>query len=186
MIPPAREIASSLRAAWRLLFLDAGAMAGFNLSMAGFWRSFFAAVFGIPYYVLILWQPHAAGEVGMGAAIAAYAISWVLFPLVAAVLAHILRIGRNYDPYIIAFNWAGALVPQPLLLLALLYQGGVIDENAYSMVSLGLFLAYLWYGWAVTRIALGVGVFTACGFVILANLLDILVRVLLLLPGEAA
>lgn len=186
MIPPLQEIASSLRAAWRLLFLDAQAMAGFNLTMAGFWRSFFAAAFGLPYYVLVLWDSYAAGEIGLPAAILAYVLSWIIFPVIAALLAHILQLGRNYIGYIIAFNWAGALVPQPLLLLALLNKAGIVDENAYSMITLGLFVAFLWYGWAVTRIGLGASVLTACGFVILSNLIDMLIRVLLLYPQGGA
>lgn len=186
MIPPAREIASSLRAAWRLLFLDAEAMAGFNLSLAGFWRSFFAAVFGLPYYVLVLWEPHARGDIALVGAVAAYVSSWILFPVVVALLARILQLGPNYIPYIIAFNWAGALVPQPLLLLWLLHRAGAMDENAYGTVSLILFVVFLWYGWAVARIGLGAGVLTACGFVILSNLLDMLIRILLLDPQAGA
>ena len=186
MIPPAREIASSLRAAWRLLFLDAGAMAGFNLSLAGFWRSFFAAVLALPYYVVMLWQPHAEGLIGLDAAVAAYLLGWLLFPLVAAVLSHILRLGSNYFAYIIAFNWAGALVLQPFLLLALLHQGGVIDEGIYNTMSMVLFFVTLWYGWAIARIGLGAGIVTACGFVILSTLLEVLVNALLLMPGQAS
>lgn len=184
MIPPLLEVASSLRAAARLFVLDRDAMAGFNLTIEGFWRSFFAAAFGLPYYAVVLWGPYRDGEVGLLAATAAYVLSWVLFPALAAVLARLLNLGRNYIGYIVAFNWAGALMPQPLLLLALAYRAGLIDEQAYSLVSLGLFAAFLWYGWAVTRIGLGAGIVTACGFVILSNLLDVLIRILLLMPGQ--
>ena len=186
MIPSFQETASSLRAASRLFLLDAEAMAGFNLSIEGFWRSFFAAVFGLPYYILVLWAPYRDGEVGLAAAALAYVLGWGLFPALAAWLARILDLGHNYVAYIIAFNWAGALVPQPLLLLALAHMTGILGEDGYSTVSLGLFVAFLWYGWAVTRIGLGTGAITACGFVILSNLLDILIRVLLLMPGEGA
>ena len=184
MIPPLQEVVSSLRAAARLFVFDRDAMAGFNLTIEGFWRSFFAAAFGLPYYVIVLWRPYRDGEVGLLAATAAYVLSWVLFPALVALLVRLLNLGHNYIAYIVAFNWAGALVPQPLLLLALAYRAGMIDESAYSLASLGLFVAFLWYGWAVTRIGLGTGIITACGFVILSNLLDVLIRVLLLMPGK--
>lgn len=180
MIPPLQEIASSLRAAWRLFLLDGGAVAGFNRSIEGFWRSFFAAAFALPYYVLVLWEPYREGDIGFLRAAAYFVASWVVFPVVAALLTHLLQLGRNYITYIIALNWAGALVPQPLFLFSLAHRAGLIGEDAFSMVLLGFFIALLWYGWAIARLALGAGVITACGFVILSELLDMLVRALLL------
>ena len=180
MIPPLQEIASSLRAAWRLFLLDGGAVAGFNRSIEGFWRSFFAAAFALPYYVLLLWEPYRTGEVGLFGTVAYFIASWAVFPVVAALLARLLQLGRNYITYIIALNWAGALVPQPLLLLSLAHRAGIVGEDAFGMILLGFFVAFLWYGWAIARLALGAGAVTACGFVILAELIDMLLRALLL------
>ena len=42
----------------------------------------------------------------------AVVLSWTIFPVVAAVLARVMGLGRNYVPYIVANNWAAALTPQ--------------------------------------------------------------------------
>ena len=186
MIPPRQEIDASLRAAWRLFLLDGEAVSGFNRSIEGFWRSFFAAVFTLPYYVMLLWGPFQSGEIGLIPAAAYFVASWTVFPIVAALLARVLRLGGNYVGYIIAYNWAGALMAQPMLLLLLLQRSGVIGLDGLSMFIFVLYLAFLWYSWAIARIALCTCIVTACGFVILAELIDMLLRTLILLPGGTA
>ena len=42
-MPLNQEVARSIFAAWRIARFDAGAMNYFNLTLEGFWRSFFAA-----------------------------------------------------------------------------------------------------------------------------------------------
>lgn len=191
MIPSAAEIASSLRSAWRLLFLDAAAMRGFNLTIEGFWRSFFAVAFGLPYYILLMTWSEATpdGEVvaigpDAGRLALAVILSWTLFPLVAAVLSHVMGLGRSYVAYIVANNWAAALTPQPYLVLALLYRGGLIGTGLHDMLQFVVVIGLLWYAWAVCRIALGAGIVAAAGFVILANLIDIMLNLLLLMPAS--
>ncbi len=186
MIPPRQEIDASLRAALRLFVLDGNALSGFNRSIEGFWRSFFAAVFTLPYYIVLLWTPYQSGEIGLVPAALYFVAGWTVFPLVAAVLVRFLRLGGNYVSYIIAYNWAGALMAQPMLLLLLLQRGGVIGLDGLSTFVFILYLAFLWYSWAIARLALGTGIVTACGFVILAELIDMLLRVLLLVPGNGA
>ena len=61
----------------------------------------------------------------------------------------------------------------------------MIDEGIYNTMSMVLFFVTLWYGWAIARIGLGAGIVTACGFVILSTLLEVLVNALLLMPGQA-
>lgn len=182
MIPPRQEIDASLRAAWRLFLLDGEAVSGFNRSIEGFWRSFFAAVFTLPYYVLRLWEPYQAGEVGLFSAVGYFIASWIAFPVVTALLAHLLGLTRNYVSYIIAYNWASALIAQPGLLILLLLQTGMIGVDTLAMLLFSLFVASLWYGWAITRVVLGAGIVTACGFVILADLIDLLLSSLILVP----
>ena len=189
MIPAGPEIASSLRGAWRLLFMDRAAMARFNLTVEGFWRSFFAAALALPHYLLFLGRPGGAAALEAGwelRAALAYAASWALFPIVTAFLARVLDLGRHYAGFIIAHNWAAALMAQPLLALTLLVRVGLLDEGFSALLQMALFAVYLWYGWAVCRVALGAGVVTACGFVILDHLLDMLIAVLLLgMPAPA-
>jgi len=187
VIPAAPEIASSLRAAARLFILDQEALKGFNRSIEGFWRSFFAVVFGLPYYaVLVLWPSGDGGGVAAGRLAIAVLLSWTLFPLIVAVLARVQGLGGSYVTYIVANNWASALTPQAYLVLALAYRMGLIGLEFYEMLQLLVFVALLWYAWAVCRVALGAGIVVACGYVILATLLDILLGKLLLGPVPGA
>ena len=48
MIPDQQEVIRSIYGAWRLPWLDRSGMGHFNLSVDGFWRSFFAAVLVAP------------------------------------------------------------------------------------------------------------------------------------------
>jgi len=186
VIPTAGETVSSFRAAWRLLHYDAGAMAGFNLSIEGFWRSFFAIAFALPLYAVIVFWPVPAAdgapamETPLGGAVAAVALSWTLYPLCVALIARAMQLGRSFVPYIVAYNWSNALVPQPLLALALLQRAGLVDQGLADMLQLGLFVVFLWYGWAICRIALGAGPVVAAGFVMLSTLLDMLIQLVTL------
>ena len=192
MIPDGREIASSLHGAWRLLHMDRGAMRHFTVSVEGFWRSFFAAVLAIPYYALALpWggagEDDAALDGGTAAiVVTTIVLSWIAYPLVLAGIARWLDMRRNYVGYVIAHNWSSALVAQALFLLLVLLELGLVGAETYGLMQLGLLLGVLWYAWVVARIAGGAGILTACGLVLLAQLLDLLIVLLLLGPPEAA
>ena len=115
MTPPIRqEIASSIRAAWGIALRDPDAMAGFNLSIDGFWRSFYAAVLLLPPYAVLFGLSYMELPPVERPAIGAYAgvkmllylAGWASFPLVMIPVAKLLRLGDAYIPMIIACNWA--------------------------------------------------------------------------------
>ena len=186
MIPSFAEISSSLYGAWRLICLDEKAAQHFNLSMEGFWRSFFAAVISLPYFVVaIRWPPTEAVEGGMEApdpvlSSLAYLLSWVVFPVVAIVLVRMFELAQGYIGYIIAYNWAGALIAQPLLVLAVIEYAGLIDSNTMSALQMPIFIFVLWYGWIIARRTLGAGPWMACALVFIAKMIDILLFVALI------
>ena len=64
-MPTRTEIGRSLYGAWRLLLLDPTGVQWFELSIAGFWRSFFAAALIAPVYVIMV--VIGAGNVPAGA-----------------------------------------------------------------------------------------------------------------------
>src|SRR5690606_8518675 len=80
------EIAVSMRGAVRLALRDPAGLAFFDTSIAGFWRSFMAAVLALPAYALLL----AARDESAGPPLddpgvllvegIAYVIGWFAFP----------------------------------------------------------------------------------------------------------
>ncbi len=62
-MPSLGEVAAALFGAWRLMRFDKGGMAWFDVSIAGFWRSFLAAEIDATfYYVLIALELGALGD----------------------------------------------------------------------------------------------------------------------------
>jgi hypothetical protein len=171
-MPSAREVFAALYGAWRLMRFDAGGMAWFDVSITGFWRSFFAAVLVAPgFAVLLAFNLADRGEpVGLGRAIVvwtvAYAVMWAAFPIAAILITRLLGLGGRYIPLIIAYNWAN--VPQVLvnLLAALISAGGDEPGGAGNLVALAAFIYLRVYLWFVMRAALETTSLTAAAIVL--------------------
>lgn len=160
-------------------------MRWFNTSLDGFWRSFFAAVLALPSFAFAFGFQMAEMEeppdptAAIILAAIAYAASWVVFPVIAAVVIRIMDYGHHYVPYIVARNWAGALVAQVYLAVEILIQIGIFAGDLGGFVKIVLFIVTLWYGWMVARIGLNATASLAAAMVILATVLDVLIGYLL-------
>lgn len=168
------EISSSVYGAYRLARLDAGGLHYFNLSVEGFWHSFFAAILVAPAYIaLVLVRRQSEGE-GEGEAfsvllpeILAYALGWIIWPLVMFVVAHFFRYGANFVTYIVVYNWASVIQMIVLLPLAVLTQGGVLPEQIAPVIGVMATVYVLFYLWFVARTALGAREWNAAAIVAL-------------------
>jgi hypothetical protein len=175
MIPDQQEVYRSLYGAWRLAWLDRSGMGYFNLSVDGFWRSFFAAILVAPGYALLVVQELAARpeEVTPGWAFVvetlAYVIGWAAFPLAAIVATQLLGLSRNYAAMIIAANWAAVL--QIGLFLGAMILGFVLPPLAGALITIATG-GILFYQWFVIRTALD----TTGGIAIALVLLDLLLN----------
>src|SRR5262245_44588161 len=107
------EIVRSVMGAWRLARLDPAGMGYFDTSIAGFWRSFWAAaVVAPPYFFLVSFRVSAAHDGPFHAWLAeilAYLIGWTAFPVAALYLTEVFDRGKRYVPYIVAYNWAAVI-----------------------------------------------------------------------------
>ena len=167
------EISSSLYGAWRLARGDRGGMNFLNLSVEGFWRSFFAAVLALPPYIIILLVQRASMEEDMtwAADMVSYVLGWMLWPLASLLLSRFMGLTQNYIPYLIAYNWANVLHITFLTIVAIITHGGVLPDGIAATLSLMATLSVLVYLWWVTRVALGASASVAIGFVVLDVLL---------------
>ncbi len=179
----AQEAATSLYGAYRLARFDARAMTYFETSLAGFWRSFFAAVIVAPMFAVVLVMRYAAGGTGVDgvrfAAVEAiaYVIAWVAFPLVMVSLARLLDREERYLGYIVAYNWAAVLQNGLYLPLVMLGVAGVIPAETAGPLSLIALLLIFVYGCFIAKVALDVGAGTAVALVALDFVLSVFIGI---------
>lgn len=178
-IPDRAEIRASLRGAFRLATFDDGGVQDFNLTLAGFWRSFFAAVLVAPGYVLLVMQkasnepePIDPGLFALVETIG-FVLSWIAFPIVAAPLTRLLGLGHRYAVLVIASNWAK--VVQMLVFIASLMIAAMLPPEGGASVVLVVTMAILIYQWFVTRVSLDTSFGIAAGLVVVDLLLSVLV-----------
>jgi hypothetical protein len=187
MIPPLDEIRASLRGAILLAQRDKTGMELFNLSVDGFFRSFFAAVIAAPIYAVLLAQRYTA-EMPAGFSsvlfgeIFGYVLGWVAFPVAAIFLTRLFGLGPRYVPLVVAANWAA--VVQAVVFLAAAVIGGIFGPAGASILVLAAMMAVIFYEWFVMRTALDTTAGIAAGFVatdialsfFVSGLSDVLVR----------
>lgn len=123
-----QEARSSIRGVLRLARFDPDALDSFNLTLDGYWRSFFAAVLLLPIY-LVYWfgldTPGKEGAIPLGRRLLVesinYPLVWTLWPLVAFYVALAAGWGERYLAYVIAYNWTQIFAQGVMLLAAILF-----------------------------------------------------------------
>ncbi|MDX8534638.1 transporter [Mesorhizobium sp. VK25A] len=162
----ADETYASLAGAWRLMFGKADGLRLLDLSADGFWNSFFAIVVAAPA-LIVGWvgianevgDPDAfAGRLGMLIRLATVDLgSWVL-PLVAlALVAPRAGIGGRFVHYVVASNWASAIIAWLMLPSALLRLFLPSSSEITSLLSLVLFALSMVLTWRMTNATIGKG-----------------------------
>ncbi|MGE4219020.1 MAG: hypothetical protein AB7G39_06195 [Alphaproteobacteria bacterium] len=161
-IPSREETLTGLFAAWRVLLRDGRAVALFDATPAGFWKSFFCAVVVLPPYVFLMWLVDAWGDdpawgrVILVEAIA-YVIAWTAWPVLIAHIVPLLDRQDRYIRYIVAYNWSSG--PQTLVWVAatLLSIAGLLP-TPLGVVVLVVLLAYQTF---IARVALEIATLPA-------------------------
>ncbi|MEN6542383.1 hypothetical protein [Parvibaculum sp.] len=160
------DIARHLTGAWRIARRDPEAAKYFDLSAAGFFRSFAALALALPLILVAsaaLWRMGQTidaiadldftsfATVQMGGE----ALNWIVYLTVMAAVARHLELGASYSAYVITFNW-GVLMTSGLMLLPLgLFLIGIIGDEFAVMLTLPVFLLAAWYRWQIAREVLG-------------------------------
>ena len=184
-MPPAEEIHRHLVGAWRMMTGKRDGLRLLDLSLDGFWNSFFAIVVALPA-MLASWVPLAGELTGDGSfplrlsMLVRLAIvdvgAWVL-PLVAlAAVADRAGIRHRFVHYVVASNWASAIfawmtLPVSLIRIALPGSGDLA-----AGMSLIVFIATMVLYWRLTDAALekGAGASSAVfGGMLVASLLTL-------------
>jgi hypothetical protein len=176
-MPSRDEIVQSLIGAWRLFLDRSDAMRYFNVSVDGFWRSFYAIIFILPAYFFIALAERrriqadslpddfdgSAFIVNKGLSLA---LDWVTLPIVLALFAGVLGIGRAYAQFIVARNWGAVLAIAPFGVVALLFLLGILGSDFANIVSLVILVVVVRFNYLIARRALGADVGFAVGIVV--------------------
>lgn len=174
-MPDREEVLSALYGAYRLAWFDASGMTHFNLTVDGFWRSFFAAVLVAPAYAILVGMELSAEAEDFNLALVfltegiGYILAWCAFPLIAIVLTRLLGLDRNYVALIVAVNWSAVL--QTAAFLAVLLLGLIVPEGLATLLVTLTTLAILIYQWFVIRTALE----TTGGIALMLLLVDLVI-----------
>jgi hypothetical protein len=178
-MPDHQEVLNGLFGAYRLAWFDASGMAHFNLTVEGFWRSFFAAVLVAPAYAILIGMQLSAEAENFNLALVVltegvgYILAWCAFPLVAIVLTRLLGLDRNYVALIVAVNWSAVL--QTGAFLAVLLLGVIVPEGLGTLIVTLTTLAILIYQWFVIRTALE----TTGGIALMLLLVDLVITTMI-------
>lgn len=187
----------ALATALRVARFDKGAMAEFDHSFEGFFRSFIGIALCAPLYILVLVAerrlatdlaastPELSGAglppPGLGYfafEAATYLLEWLAFPLVMIGIARLIGAGARYVPYIIAYNWSGVLVLTATTIPYILYLFGVVSLTGVVILYYPVAIFTFIYRWRIARDGLQIAPLTATGIVLLDFLLSVLVALL--------
>ena len=150
----------SIDAAARLALRDTQAMASFDLTADGYFRSFVAMILALPLYVIrnseweriiLAYKPSLGVEVaGPSSTLFAlysldYLLLWLAFPVVMIFVLRFLNLAERYSALVIAYNW-GTIV---LFLLQVppitLFRLGLVDAAQALILQVFLFGFALYY-----------------------------------------
>lgn len=169
-MPPVEDIQRQMQGAWRMMTGRHDGIRLLDLSVDGFWNSFFAILVALPV-MLMAWVPVAGDLAGPGASFAVrlgivirLALvdigAWIL-PLVAlAAVVDYVGLRDRFVHYIVASNWASALFAWFMLPASLVRLFMPEAADAATAFALGIFLASLVLSWRLTDAALGKGAAT--------------------------
>lgn len=163
----ANEMQNSLLGAWRLMTGRADGLRLLDLSADGFWNSFFAMIVALPP-LFVSWTSF-ANEISPGPEMFAERVglmprlaiidfcAWVV-PLVGlAAAAKPAGIAGRFVHYVVASNWASAIIAWMMMPPALLRLIFPAAGDVASLVSFVIFLLSLFFSWRLTNATLNRG-----------------------------
>ena len=159
-----QEARLALAGTLRLAIGDRGALACFDRSLDGFWRSFRAAVISYPLYLVLLamrvsvgeWQRSGGWRIVTVETIG-YVIGWVAFPLLMLTVTRWLGRAHRFFDFMVPYNWCQLPQSALFVLVGLAAEsemrGSQFDEGI-GIIAVAATLVYEWYVWYIARVAL--------------------------------
>jgi hypothetical protein len=138
----------------------------FDFSLDGFWRSFGAILYVLPFFAVSIAVEHRLRPPEMMVAgpsdivfvltrLLDLGLDWVMMPLILAAFARNLGIARTYASYIVVRNWASVVMSAPQALIALLAGLGLLPLEFAAILSLAVIGVMLRYHYQIVGATLG-------------------------------
>ena len=156
------EAARSIHGAWLLAWMDRSGALSFENSVDAFWKSFWAAAFTAPIYVILVLLRLESMVIGVPAIAAlmiymiSYVINWMAFPFIMFYLSRTLGRDEFYCRYIAAYNWATFLQILLLLATSAAVASDLLPPGVEVIITLSTVQAIFVYKGFIANAALGV------------------------------
>ncbi len=155
----------SLAGAWRLMTGRSDGLAELDLSVDGFWNSFYAMIVAFPV-LIVGWVTLAnqlggdgfGGRLGIVTRLALIDFAAWVVPIAAlALVAPRVGIAHRFVPFVVATNWGSAILIWLMLPVSLVELIMPEARQLADGLSLVIFIATLVLSWRLTNNALGLG-----------------------------
>jgi hypothetical protein len=173
------EAVAGLFGAWRLACRNPDGLRYMDTSRDGALRSFWAAALALPAAIpltllrLSYFPPRADAMEVIAIEIAAYAIGWTAFPVVAHAAAGIAERSHRYTMLVTADNWVSLLQIFVLLVAAPVTLGGFVPAPFDSLLEIALRVALTAYLAFTIRVALDLSWAAAIGLALVEFMLGL-------------
>lgn len=185
------EIQQYLAGAWRLMLGKADGVRLLDLSADGFWNSFTAILIAAPALIvgwvglsddLSMQGLVLVGRFGIILRLAVIDIGAWIVPLAAfALVASRAGVGDRFVQYVVASNWASAIIAWLMLPAALLRMLLPGSQDLIALVSMVLFILSMVLSWRMTNAVISKG--AAIGSAVFAAMFAVSLIVLLSLQS---
>ena len=181
MIPSKAEITAALTTVLQLVRGDLAAIGRFDVTIDGFFKSFFAIALAAPAYAVLLAQRYDSGPLPVSLSLVvavefvSYVGGWLVFPVLLAFLTRFLGLGQRYATLVVATNWCA--VAQLFFLLAVSVIASFLPEAPGAALQLMATVLVLAFEWLVVRLALATTGGIAAALVVIDVLTSLLVDI---------
>jgi hypothetical protein len=163
-LPSRAELLSAIRGLGLLLRGDGRAVLCYDLSLDGFWRSFWLPLATLVLYAAVM-QPETAdlaywGDDRLGFALAQamkFAAAWAVYFAFIASLSRMFQLGARFGIFVILYNWAQGITTAATLPILAGASWGLLPAGVLAGWSTALLLAWLYIVARIARLGLGAG-----------------------------
>jgi hypothetical protein len=180
----------SIDAAFALVLRDKRAWDKFDLSVEGFYRSFWAILVVAPMNIVTdviatsvvnverikQGKPPLADAYGLAEALFStitFVVQWMIFPIVMIFVLRFLGLTHRYAPLIVAHNWGTIVIYLFYLVPFLLYASGIIAAGDVAGLYMIVLVFTLYYRYYTAETALDAGWSVAASVALLGFVLQI-------------